>query len=182
MALQCGQVYRTVTVIGGSRGLEDVSLRASVAVRVLDRRADPRTRSRTVYTIASARTAMTEFDPEKFEEKYVYYFEELEEAYSAAYQQLHGQYDSAVLRAIDQQVLSESEPFYEGSAEHRSATDSSGHSPREHDGEFRVELPENPRDRVGAVADHEQFEPVLDAFVDRIEVELRRIFEFDETA
>jgi len=32
------------------------------------------------------------------------------------------------------------------------------------------------------VADHEQFEPVLDAFVDRIEVELRRIFEFDETA
>jgi len=59
---------------------------------------------------------MTEFDPEKFEEKYVYYFEELEEAYSAAYQQLHGQYDSAVLRAIDQQVLSESEPFYEGSA------------------------------------------------------------------
>ncbi|WP_226481953.1 DUF5783 family protein [Natrinema amylolyticum] len=107
---------------------------------------------------------MTEFDPEKFEEKYVHYFEELEEAYSAAYQQLHGRYDSDVLRAIDRQVLSESEPFYEG------------------DGEFRVALPENPRERAGAVADREQFEPVLEAFVDRIEGELRRIFEFDETA
>ncbi|MFC6769598.1 DUF5783 family protein [Natrinema soli] len=125
---------------------------------------------------------MTEFDPEKFEEKYVHYFAELEEAYSNAYQQLHGQYDSEVLRAIDRQVLSESEPFYEGSAEHRSATDSNGHSPREHDGEFRVELPDDPADRVGAVADHEQFEPVLETFVDRIERELERIFGFDETA
>lgn len=107
---------------------------------------------------------MTEFDPEKFEEKYVYYFEELEEAYSAAYQQLHGRYDSEVLRAIDRQVLNESEPVYEG------------------DGEFRVELPENPRERVGAVAEHEQFETVLEAFVDRIEGELRRLFGFDETA
>ena len=107
---------------------------------------------------------MTEFDPEKFEEKYVYYFEELEAAYSSAYQHLHGQYDSAVLRAIDRQVLSESEPFYEG------------------DGEFRVELPENPRERVGTVADNAQFEPVLEAFVDRIEAELRQRFDFDDTA
>ncbi|WP_408959067.1 DUF5783 family protein [Natrinema sp. 74] len=107
---------------------------------------------------------MTEFDPEKFEEKYVHYFEELEEAYSAAYQQLHGQYDSRVLKAIDRQVLSESEPFYAG------------------DGEFRVELPENPRERAGSVADHEQFDVVLETLVDRIEAELRRIFEFDETA
>jgi len=103
---------------------------------------------------------MTEFDPEKFEQKYVYYFEELEAAYSNAYQHLHGQYDSTVLRAIDRQILSESEPFYEG------------------DGEFRVELPENPRERVGAVADHEQFESVLEAFVDRIEAELRQQFGF----
>jgi hypothetical protein len=29
---------------------------------------------------------MTEFDPEKFEEKYVHYFEELKTAYSNAYQ------------------------------------------------------------------------------------------------
>jgi len=107
---------------------------------------------------------MTEFDPEKFEEKYVYYFEELEAAYSSAYQHLHGQYDSTVLRAIDRQILSESEPFYEG------------------DGEFRIELPENPRERVGAVADHAQFEPVLETFVDRIEAELRQRFDFDDTA
>ncbi|QCS43004.1 DUF5783 family protein [Natrinema versiforme] len=107
---------------------------------------------------------MTEFDPEKFEEKYVYYFEELEEAYSSAYQQLHGQYDSTVLKAIDRQVLSESEPFYEGN------------------GEFRVELPENPQERVGAVADHEQFDAVLAELVDRIESELQRLFEFDGDA
>ncbi|MGQ3414226.1 DUF5783 family protein [Natrinema sp. LN54] len=107
---------------------------------------------------------MTEFDPEKFEEKYVYYFEELEEAYSAAYQQLHGRYDSTVLKAIDRQVLSESEPFYDG------------------DGEFRVELPENPSERVGAVADHEQFDAVLAELVDRIESELQRLFEFDGDA
>ncbi|MDQ2049054.1 DUF5783 family protein [Natronolimnohabitans sp. A-GB9] len=104
---------------------------------------------------------MTDFDPEKFDEKYVHYFEELEEAYSNAYNQLHGRYDSEVLRAIDRQVLSESEPFYEG------------------DGAFRVELPDDVRDRVGAVADHEQFEPVLEELVDRIERELRQIFEFD---
>ena len=68
---------------------------------------------------------MTEFDPEKFEEKYVHYFEELETAYSNAYQQLHGQTDSEVLRAIDRQVLNESEPVYEG------------------DGQFRVALPDD---------------------------------------
>ncbi len=103
---------------------------------------------------------MTEFDPEKFEEKYVYYFEELEEAYSNAYNQLHGRYDSQVLKAIDRKVLSESEPFYEG------------------DGEFRVEIPDDVRERVGAVADHEQFDIVLEELVERIERELRRIFGF----
>ncbi|AGB32390.1 hypothetical protein C488_12029 [Natrinema pellirubrum DSM 15624] len=106
---------------------------------------------------------MTEFDTEKFEEKYVYYFEELETAYSEAYQQLHGRYDSTILKAIDRQVLSESEPFYQG------------------DGKFRVELPENPRERVGSVSEHEQFDTVLETLVDRIEAELRKQFEFDET-
>ncbi|ELY87826.1 hypothetical protein C483_18053 [Natrialba hulunbeirensis JCM 10989] len=104
----------------------------------------------------------TEFDPEKFEEKYVYYFEELETAYSNAYQQLHGRVDSEVLRAIDRQVLSESEPLYEG------------------DGEFSVELPDDPKGRVGAVgAGDEQFEAVLSEFTERIEGELRRLFGFD---
>ncbi|SEH11224.1 hypothetical protein SAMN04487967_0254 [Natronorubrum sediminis] len=107
---------------------------------------------------------MTEFDPEKFEEKYVYYFEELEEAYSNAYNQLHGRYDSAVLRAIDRKVLSESEPFYVG------------------DGEFSVELPDDARERVGSVADHDQFETVLTELRERIERELQRIFGFDDEA
>ena len=102
-----------------------------------------------------------EFDPEKFEDKYVHYFEELQDAYSNAYNQLHGRYDSTVLKAIDRQVLAESEPFYEG------------------DGEFRVELPDDVEERVGAVADHDQFEPVLEELVERIERELQRIFGFD---
>ena len=104
---------------------------------------------------------MTEFDPEKFEDKYVHYFEELQEAYSNAYNQLHGRYDSQVLKAIDRKVLSESEPFYEG------------------DGEFRVELPDDARERVGPVADHEQFDVVLEELVERIERELERIFGVD---
>ncbi|WP_306057764.1 DUF5783 family protein [Natronococcus wangiae] len=105
---------------------------------------------------------MTQFDPEKFEEKYVYYFEELERAYSNAYQQLHGRYDSEILRAIDRKVLSESEPVYRGN------------------GEFDVELPDDRVETVRAsVEDDEQFDDVLEEFVDRIENELVRIFEFD---
>ena len=106
---------------------------------------------------------MTEFDPDKFDEKYVHYFEELEAAYSNAYQQLHGRYDSEVLRAIDRQVLSESEPVYEG------------------DGEFRVVLPDDVEERARSLpGDEETFDVVLEEFVDRIERELRRIFGFEE--
>lgn len=107
---------------------------------------------------------VTEFDPEKFEEKYVYYFEELEQAYSSAYQQLHGRYDSEVLRAIDRRVLSESEPFYEGK------------------GEFRIDLPDERLEEVRATVDGDTFDTVLEEFVDRIERELGRIFEFDSEA
>jgi hypothetical protein len=106
---------------------------------------------------------VTSFDAERFEEKYVHYMDELQTAYSNAYQHFHGEYDSTLLRAIDRRVLSESEPFYEG------------------DGEFRVELPENPRERAGDVpVDDERFDAVLEAFVDRIEFELRRVFGFEE--
>lgn len=101
---------------------------------------------------------MAEFDPEKFEEKYVHYFEELEAAYSSAYEQLHGRYDSTVLKAIDRNVLSESEPVYEG------------------DGEFRIELPDDVEGRVGPVADHEQFDEVLERLREAIERELRETF------
>ena len=105
---------------------------------------------------------MTEFDPEKFEEKYVHYFEELEAAYSNAYQQLHGRVDSEVLRAIDRQVLNESEPVYEG------------------DGQFSVTLPEDVEERRQTLpGDEETVEAVLTEFVDRVENELRQVFGFE---
>jgi hypothetical protein len=106
---------------------------------------------------------MTEFDPEKFEDKYVHYFEELEQAYSNAYQQLHGQCDSAVLRAIDRQVLGESEPVYEG------------------DGEFRVVLPDDIDERVRSLpGDEETVDAILAEFTTRIERELQRLFGFED--
>lgn len=106
---------------------------------------------------------MTEFDPEKFEEKYEYYFEELETAYSNAYQQLHGQYNSEVLRAIDRQVLSESEPVYEGN------------------GNFRITLPDDVEQRAQSLpGDEETFNTVLGEFTTEIERELHCIFEFED--
>ena len=105
---------------------------------------------------------MTSFDPEKFEEKYVHYFDELHRAYRNAFEEMHGRYSDVLLRSIDRQVLDESEPFYEG------------------DGEFRVELPDDPRGRVGDVpVDDETFDAVLGEFVERIEFELRRVFGFE---
>ncbi|GGK80266.1 DUF5783 family protein [Haloarcula sebkhae] len=105
---------------------------------------------------------MTEFDAEKFDEKYVHYFEELETAYSNAYQELHGQYDSEVLRGIDRQILSESEPVYEG------------------DGTFSVRLPDDTAVRAQSLpGDEETFDTVLSAFTDAIERELSRLFEFE---
>ncbi|EMA22615.1 DUF5783 family protein [Haloarcula sp. KBTZ06] len=105
---------------------------------------------------------MTEFDAEKFDEKYVHYFEELETAYSNAYQELHGQYDSEVLRGIDRQILSESEPVYEG------------------DGAFSIRLPDDTAARAQSLpGDEATFDTVLSAFTDAIERELRRLFEFE---
>jgi hypothetical protein len=42
---------------------------------------------------------VTEFDPGRFEEKYVHYIEELQAAYRNTFEHLHSQYDSRVLRA-----------------------------------------------------------------------------------
>ncbi|WP_293029224.1 DUF5783 family protein [Natronococcus sp.] len=123
---------------------------------------------------------MAEFDPEKFEDKYANYFPELQQAYKNAFNRMNDRYDSELVHAIDQQVLNESEPFYEGSAERSSADDSSGQSPREHDGEFRVELPDDPYDRVtGVLVEEERFEEILEIHVEEIERELERVFEFD---
>ncbi len=105
---------------------------------------------------------MTEFDPAKFEDKYVHYFEELEAAYSTAYQRLHGRYDSALLRAVDRQILAESEPVYEG------------------EGEFTVRLPPDVDDRLKAVrGERETVENLLETFTSEIEKELRRTFGFE---
>ncbi|WP_256685681.1 DUF5783 family protein [Halococcus qingdaonensis] len=105
---------------------------------------------------------MTEFSPEQFEDKYANYFPELQTAYRNAFESMSERYDSELIHAIDQQVLNESEPFYE-----------------EDDG-FRIELPENPYDRLTAiVVDEEKFEGVLAAYVETLEAELRDVFDLD---
>jgi hypothetical protein len=104
---------------------------------------------------------VTDFDPEKFEDKYVHYFTELQRAYKNAFETMNEAYDSELVHAIDQQVLDESEPFYE-------------------DGGFRVELPENPAERVTAVVvDEEKLEATLERYVAEIESELRAVFGLD---
>jgi len=104
---------------------------------------------------------MTDFDPEKFEDKYEHYFPELQRAYRQAFETMNDAYDSELIHAIDQQLLAESEPFYEG------------------DGEFRIELPEG-RQVSGVVVAESKVEAVLDRYVDELEAELRSVFGFTE--
>jgi hypothetical protein len=102
---------------------------------------------------------MADFDPEKFEDKYEHYFPQLQRAYKNAFEAMNERYDSELVHAIDQQVLNESEPFYEG------------------DGTFRVELPKDPVERVDTVvAGEEKVTETLDRYVERIEDELARVF------
>ena len=103
---------------------------------------------------------MTEFDPETFdEEKYTEHFTELQEAYRRAFETMNARYDKTVVHAVDQQVLNESEPFYE-------------------DGEFRIELPGNPYERLSGVAvDRERFDTILERYVEELREELRREFD-----
>ena len=103
---------------------------------------------------------MTEFDPEKFDDKYVHYFPELQRAYKDAFEEMNGTYGSDLIHAIDQQVLNESEPFYD-----------------EREG-FRVELPDDPLDRVTAVVvDDEKLETILERYVEEIERQLYDVFD-----
>jgi len=105
---------------------------------------------------------MADFDPEKFEDKYANYFTELQRAYKNAFETMNDRFDSELVHAIDQQVLNESEPFYE-------------------DGGFRIELPENPTERVTAVVvDEGKLESTLDRYIEEIEAELRTVFDLDE--
>ena len=107
---------------------------------------------------------MTDFDPEKFEDKYVHYFQQLQRAYKNAFNTMNERYDSDLIHGIDQQILNESEPFYE-------------------DGEFYVELPENPTDRLTAiVADDEKVETTLERYVEEIEAELHRVFGVEQSS
>jgi hypothetical protein len=101
---------------------------------------------------------MAEFDPAEFDDKYANYFGELQRAYKNAFERMNDAHDSDLVHAVDQQVLNESEPFYE-------------------DGTFRVELPANPVDRVTAVAvDDERLRSVLDEYAATIEAELHAVF------
>ncbi|WP_049985536.1 DUF5783 family protein [Halobellus rufus] len=105
---------------------------------------------------------MTDFDPEKFEDKYANYFPELQRAYKNAFETMNDTYDSELVHAIDQQILNESEPFYE-------------------DGDFRIELPENPSDRLTAVVvDDEKLSGVLDAYLEELRRQHRRVFGLDD--
>jgi len=106
---------------------------------------------------------MAEFDPEKFEDKYANYFPELQRAYKQAFERMNDRYDSELIHAIDQQILNESEPFYEG------------------DGQFRVDLPDDPTDRLTAVvADDEKVEQILERYVEEIETQIRDVFGFED--
>ena len=106
---------------------------------------------------------MATFDPEKFEDKYEHYFPQLQRAYKQAFETMNNTYDSELVHAIDQAILAESEPFYDG------------------DGEFRIELPENPVEKLGGIiVDEEKAEDVLDRYLEEIEAELQSVFGFAE--
>ncbi|GAA0303559.1 DUF5783 family protein [Halarchaeum salinum] len=106
---------------------------------------------------------MADFTPEEFEEgKYTEYFPQLQTAYKRAFNDLNGRYDSTLVHSLDQQVLNESEPHYEG------------------DGEFSVELPDEPIERLEGVVETEKAGEVLDRYVEGIEHQLRVVFDFED--
>jgi hypothetical protein len=105
---------------------------------------------------------MADFDPEKFEEKYAHYFTELQRAYKDAFETMNDRYDSELIHAIDQQILNESEPFYDAETG------------------FRVELPDEPTTRLTAVVvDDEKLRETLDRYVAEIESQLYDVFDVE---
>jgi hypothetical protein len=101
-------------------------------------------------------------DAETFDDKkYVEFFPQLQQAYKNAFSTMSDEHDSTLVHGIDQQVLDESEPFYDDET-----------------GAFYLELPENPHDRLtGVEVDADRFDAVLEAYVEEIESELERTFE-----
>lgn len=102
------------------------------------------------------------FTPEEFEEaKYTEHFPSLQAAYKAAFDDINERHDSELVHAIDQQVLSESEPFYRGGTE------------------FELQVPDDPVARVaaaGVLADEADVETVLAEYVTAIEEALAEQF------
>ena len=112
-------------------------------------------------TLTPKVSAMTDFDPEKFEDKYQHYFPELQRAYKSAFETMNEAFDSELVHAIDQGVLAESEPFYEGN------------------GEFRIELPDDAAARIsqmGVLVEEEKLDGVLARYVEELDAELQAVF------
>lgn len=105
---------------------------------------------------------MSDFDPSKFEDKYIHYLPRLQRAYRDAFETMNDRRDSQIVHAIDQQVLNESEPFFEGA---------------DSDPTFRIELPPEPYDRLsGVVVGQDRFEQILDEYVSELQASLEREF------
>ncbi len=93
-------------------------------------------------------------------QKYVELFPQLQQAYKSVFNRMNEQYDSTLIHGIDQQVLNESEPFYDDETE-----------------SFYVDLPDDPYGRLTAVeAEKDRFEAVLETYVEELEAELERTF------
>jgi hypothetical protein len=103
-------------------------------------------------------------DAETFDEqKYVEYFPQLQQAYKNAFNRVNETHDSTLVHGIDQQVLDESEPFYD-----------------EEEG-FYLELPDEPYERLtSVVVSEEKFEAVLEEYVTEIERQLEAAFESED--
>ncbi|WP_232703251.1 DUF5783 family protein [Halobacterium wangiae] len=109
---------------------------------------------------------MSELTPEEFEEqKYVDYFPKLQTAYKRAFNEMNENYDSDIVHGIDQTVLAEAEPHYEG------------------DGEFSLDLPEDPASQLdGVLASDEKVERVLELYLEELQRQLQKMFGVGEAA
>ena len=115
---------------------------------------------RALQSVTSNVTTMTDLTPEEFEEqKYVDYFPKLQTAYKRAFEEMNETYNSDLVHGIDQTILAESEPHYEG------------------DGEFTIDLPEDPLSKLdGVIATGDTAEQVLDLYVEALQAQLRKTF------
>jgi hypothetical protein len=106
---------------------------------------------------------MSTFDPDRFEDKYEHYFTELQQAYKQAFDRMSDRHSSDLVHGVDQRVLAESEPFYEG------------------DGQFRIELPEDAVERLidEFPLSESELEAVYDEYTDEIERQIQSVFDLD---